>query len=344
MMRDVLKKVLVAMLAVAMISPIGTTAVKADEVTTIVLNYELKTYTRQLYGPDVDQIKAGVDTAGLLSIGELVDNLNFVSNGTVKVDRNAVMSAVKNCIVAGQKNITIDMTKYTEEAIKASKIANAAGNTDNVQTASSAMLVQADPIALNKTLNDMGIDCKISEGTTKFNPNLDRAVNVRNAASKINGMIIQPGQMFSADLFFLPRTKANGYGLGDIIDGNKHVKGMGGGVCQVSSTLNLAVLGAGIIPTERHNHSQRSAYIGSGLDATISAGSYDYKFINTLAYPIYIATNSDGGRLTISFYSNHNALGGVLYKPEVVGNKTYVSGYVNGTKIVSNYAYSSKYK
>lgn len=343
-MRDVLKKALIVILAVAMIFPAGAVCVKADDVTTVVLTYELKSYTKQLYGPDVEQIKAGVDTAGLLSIGEQVDNLNFVSNGSIKVDRNAVMSTVRSCIIAGQKNITVDMTKYTDDALKSAKIAAVSGNAGNAQAASASTLPQADPIALNKALNDMGIDCKISEGTTKFNPNLDRAVNVRNAASKINGMIIQPGQMFSADLFFMPRTRENGYGLGDIIDGDKHVKGMGGGVCQVSSTLNLAVLGAGIIPTERHNHSQRSAYIGSGLDATISAGSYDYKFINTLSYPIYIATNSDGGRLTVSFYSNHAALGGVLYKPEVIGNKTYVSGYANGTKIVSNYAYSSKYK
>lgn len=341
-MKTCIKKILIMIMTLAMIVPMNAVHVMADDVTNVVLTYELKTYTKQLYGPDVEQIKAGVNTAGLLSIGEQVDNLNFVSNGTIKVDRQAVMNAVKNSIVAGQKNITVDMTKFTEDALKATS-ANA-NSTGNAATASAATLPQIDPIALNKTLNEMGIDCKISEGSTKFNPNLDRAVNVRNAASKINGMVIQPGQMFSADLFFTPRTRENGYGLGDIIDGDKHVKGMGGGVCQVSSTLNLAVLRAGIIPTERHNHSQRSAYIGSGLDATISAGSYDYKFINTLAYPIFISANSDGGVLTIALYSNHAALGGVTYKPEVVGGKTYVSGYVNGAKIISTYAYSSKYK
>lgn len=344
-------KIMAVVLATVLTVIPVTTSVKADTATIVTMKYDDKTYVKQLYGPDVEQIKAGVTTAGLQAIGEQVDNLNFVSNGSINVNKQAVMTAVKNSLVAGQTSVLIDLKQYTQAAINAAALSNLQAPSDSGtkgQSADAAALATSAMILSNQALVDMGIDCKISEGSTKFSPNQDRAVNVRNAASKINGMILQPGQLFSADLYFMPRTKANGYGLGDVINGDTHVKGMGGGICQVSSTLNLAVLGAGIVPMERHNHSERSKYIGSGLDATISSGSYDYKFINTLAYPIYISAVTNGGVITISFYSNHDALKGILYQPEVVGakgnNKTFISGYLNGVKVSSVYAYSSKYK
>lgn len=335
---------------------VGTVNVKADTKTTVVLTYQDKVYTKELYGVDTDQIKNGVETDGLKSVGALCDNLSFVTSGGVSVDRKAVMAAVAEAIKAGKTNISIDLTKYTPEALKAaavmntapvavvSGLANAVANTANAQTVASA----AEQMLINSTLNSIGIDTKIGEASTKFNPNQDRAVNVRNAASKINGIILQPGQAISANLAFGPRTVENGYGKGDVISGGEYVKAMGGGICQVSSTLNLAVLRSGIIPTERHNHSHRSSYIGSGLDATISSGTLDYQFVNTLAYPIYIATNSDKGVLTVSIYSNHNALNGMTFEPKVVGGKlsntTYLVGSFNGAPISEVYCYKSSYK
>lgn len=326
---------------------------KAETITSIVMTYQDKVFTKELYGPDTDRIKEGVVTDGLNSIGGLCDNLKFQTNGQVEVDRQAVMNEVKNQIIMGKTSINIDLTKFTPEYLKAnaaftnvaavSGMANAAANAAGDVTIATGI---NDP-AFNEMLIASGIDCKISESSTRFRANEDRAVNVRNAASKINGMILLPGQGFSANIAFQPRTAANGYGLGNVISGGTYVKAYGGGICQVSSTLNLAVLRAGIIPTEHHNHSHRSSYIGFGLDATISAGTLDYQFVNTLAYPIYIATNADNGILTISLYSNHAALGGITYTPNVVGSKmsntTYVVGTFNGVEVSNRKAYSSKY-
>jgi len=159
---------------------------------------------------------------------------------------------------------------------------------------------------------------------------------------------LQPGQGISVDAAILPRTKANGYGLGNAIIDGEFIKVVGGGICQVSSTLNNAVLRAGIIPTERHNHSQRVSYLPSGLDATISAGQMDYQFINTLQYPIYISATTVNGVLTVAFYSNSAALNGLTYKTEVAGsgqkNTTYIVGYQNGVEVGRFPAYSSSYK
>lgn len=337
----------VILVAVVLLSQLFTISVKAEECTTVVMTYEDKVFTKQLYSIDTDQIKNGVITDGLKSIGELCDNLAYRTNGSDKVNRDAVMNAVKAAIIAGQKSINIDLTQYTPEAIAAGTVAPTGNVAPTTAGAATAQVEETNELLLNNALNSIGIDCKISEASTKFNPNQDRAVNVRNAASKINGMILQPGQMVSANVAFLPRTAANGYGMGNVISGGTYVKAMGGGICQVSSTLNLAVLRAGIIPTERHNHSHRSSYIGSGLDATISAGTLDYKFVNTLMYPIYISAVTNGGVLTVSIYSNHAALGGAVYEPKVVGgalsNTTYLVGTLNGVEVSNRLCYGSRY-
>lgn len=358
---SILKKKIVSailsILVIASYSSLCTVSVSAETVTTVVMTYADMTFSKELYGIETDKIKEGQNTQGLNDIGGLCDNLSFRTNGSVTVDKKAVADEVVRQIKNGKTSISIDLKQYTPEAIAqkqalmatvtpvatVSGMSDALGNVGKGTTIASGI---ADP-ALNEILIANGIDCKIAEASTKFRPNEDRAVNVRNAASKINGMILVPGAMFSADAAFTPRTTANGYGMGNVISGGTYVKAIGGGICQVSSTLNLAVLRTGIIPIEHHNHSHRSSYIGSGLDATISAGTLDYKFVNTLMYPIYISAQSDGGVLTVSLYSNHNALAGVEYTPKVIGgnlaNTTYVVGTFGGVEISNVKAYSSKY-
>lgn len=356
-MKKFISKVLVALLVFAYAATgLIVSFPKAEEVTSVVMTYEDKVFSRQLYSVDTDKIKEGVVTDGLKSIGELCDNLTFQTNGAVKINKNAVMDTVKNNIIVGQKNIKIDLSQYTPEALatiapptSTSVLANAVSNTANAAASTATPAVpNAGDLLVNEALNAIGINYKIAEASTKFNPNQDRAVNVRNAASKINGWILQPGMMMSANFAFTPRTTANGYGMGNVISGGKYVKAIGGGICQVSSTLNLAVLRAGIIPTTRHNHSHRSNYIGSGLDATISGSTLDYQFVNTLAYPIYISAQTNGGVLTVSIYSNANALAGIKYEPKVVGgalsNQTYLIGTFNGMEVSNRYCYSSRYK
>lgn len=327
-------------------------SVYAEPITSVVMKYEDKVYTKQIYGVEIDQIKNGAETDGLRDIGGLLDNLAFQTNGDVKVNKPAVINAVKTAIIAGQTGINIDLTKYTEDALKSTAAAAASNTTTDTNTATAA--ATATPTAAQTAtvalpgLESMGIDCKLSEASTRFRANEDRAQNIRNAASKINGMVIQPGQLFSATTAFGPRTVANGYGLGNVISGTTYVKGIGGGICQVSSTLNLAMLRAGVAPMERHNHSHRSSYIGSGLDATISGTALDYKFVNPYEYPLYISAVTNGGVISISVYSSHNATGGVVYEPVVVGGKmsntTHIVGKLAGVQVSDRIAYSSRYR
>lgn len=324
----------------AMLTIVTPYPVYADSVTSVVMTYQDKIYTKQIYGVETDRIKAGENTDSLRDIEGLLNNLTFQTNGDVRIDKAAVVNVVKTAIIAGQTGINIDLTKYKEGEVSA---------TQPAASAASATTPSATALpAVNPNMSSLGIDCMLSEASTRFRANEDRAQNIRNAASKINGMVILPGQMFSCTAAFGPRTTANGYGLGNVISGDTYVKGVGGGICQVSSTLNLAMLRAGVVPTERHNHSHRSSYIASGLDATISGTSLDYRFINPYEYPLYISAITNGGVISISIYSNHDATKGIVYEPVVAGGKlsntTHLIGKLAGIQVSDRVCYNSRYK
>ena len=114
---------------------------------------------------------------------------------------------------------------------------------------------------------------------------------------------MQPGQSFSFNQTILPRTSSNGYVTANMIVNKKYVPGIGGGICQVSSTLYAAMLNAGLPATERHPHSLKMDYIPEGMDATISGNTLDLKFTNIFAEPIQIQASADPGTLTVSIYN-----------------------------------------
>ena len=142
----------------------------------------------------------------------------------------------------------------------------------------------------------------IGSYATAYNPNISRAVNIALASSRINGLVIQPGESFSFNQAILPRTAANGYVKANVIVNKKYVLGIGGGICQVSSTLYAAMLTAGLPATERHPHSLDVGYIPVGMDATISGNALDLRFTNIFDVPIQIQAAADQGTLTISLY------------------------------------------
>ncbi|WP_035289464.1 VanW family protein [Clostridium sp. KNHs214] len=151
------------------------------------------------------------------------------------------------------------------------------------------------------------INSRISYFTTKFNTsasNENRNYNIKLSAKAINGRIIMPGESFSFNEVVGERSAARGYKDAPVIVGNKVESGLGGGVCQVSSTLYNAVLRANMRSIQRTPHTLPSSYVPKGLDATVSYGSLDYKFKNTLNYPVYLESYAEGNTLVCSIYSN----------------------------------------
>ena len=146
------------------------------------------------------------------------------------------------------------------------------------------------------------VNYKISTYSTIYGPGGGRGSNVETAAKKIDDYLLMPGDEFSYEEAVGPVTQSNGYTYAPVISNGELVQGIGGGVCQVSSTLYNTQLKAGILPTERRNHSKPVSYVPRGLDATLASGSIDYKFKNNHEYPIVINTHTGGGKLTIEIW------------------------------------------
>lgn len=134
----------------------------------------------------------------------------------------------------------------------------------------------------------------------------NRSANVRNGARLINGSIIYPGEEYSFYDHIKPFTKANGYEIGAAYSGGKVVDSIGGGICQVSSTLYNSVLYAELEVTERKNHAMIVGYVSPGRDATIAeASGIDFKFVNNTDAPIYIeAHTTEDKQLYITIYGH----------------------------------------
>ncbi|MDO5572515.1 MAG: VanW family protein [bacterium] len=321
----------------------------ADENVSIVLKYGDANYSTTVYGPEISNINSGVSVSTSTWIKEICNHVYSSSFNTIQINDGVVQQDVFSMIKSGSKSVSLDLKNYIKGSekpvINNATVTPVVNETADPASAGSNVGMNA---AIAANLNKIGIDTKISECTTKYVVGQDRSKNIIVAASRLNGLILQPGTGISVDTVILPRTTANGYGMGNAIMGDDFIKVVGGGICQLSSTLNTAVLRAGIIPTERHNHSQNVSYLASGLDATISSGKMDYQFVNTLMYPIYIEATTDNGILKVALYSSTKALNGVTYQAEVAGSKkkntTYIVGYLNGIETGRIKAYSSSYK
>ncbi len=132
--------------------------------------------------------------------------------------------------------------------------------------------------------------------------NFARAHNISLACGAINGTILAPSGMFSFNAVVGARTAARGYKTAKIISGGKYVSGLGGGVCQVSTTLYNAVLLSGQEICEQHPHSLGVSYIDPSRDAMVSGDYYDFKFKNISGSPLYIRASAARGRITCSVY------------------------------------------
>ncbi|NLM59102.1 MAG: VanW family protein [Clostridium sp.] len=134
----------------------------------------------------------------------------------------------------------------------------------------------------------------------------NRVKNLRIAAESLNNKEVLPGEEFSFNDTIGKRTEGKGYKKAPIIkrtkDGPKKDYGVGGGVCQLSSTLYNAAEKAGFKITEIHHHSKKVGYVPEGRDATVVYGSKDFKFINNRLNPIVIKASVSEGKVAVSIF------------------------------------------
>ncbi len=158
--------------------------------------------------------------------------------------------------------------------------------------------------------------------TTSFaTSNTARSANVTNGCRLIDGVTLYPGDEFSAYEAVSPFTKDNGYYMAGSYLNGKVVDSLGGGICQVSTTLYNAVLNAELEVVERHNHSMIVSYVEPSADAAIAESSgKDFRFVNNLDYPIYIEGYTENKHITFNIYGKETRDSGykVRYESEVL--------------------------
>lgn len=143
----------------------------------------------------------------------------------------------------------------------------------------------------------------LAQFSTKYNAkDTDRTTNLRLAAQKINGTVLMPGETFSYNTVVGERTIAAGYKEAAMYQNGKVVDGLGGGICQISTTLYNAVLYSNLEIVERRNHQFVPSYANAGRDATVVYGSIDFRFKNTRNYPIKILCTVSGGVAKCEIY------------------------------------------
>ena len=142
----------------------------------------------------------------------------------------------------------------------------------------------------------------ISSFTTNTTANQNRNTNVRLAAEAINGTVIKPGQEFSFNGTVGQRTEAKGYKGAAAYNNGEVVQEIGGGVCQVSTTLYNAVFKAGLKISSRRSHTFEPSYVTPGRDATVSWDQPDFKFINNSSTAIGLRASYADQKVTISVY------------------------------------------
>lgn len=157
-------------------------------------------------------------------------------------------------------------------------------------------------VTTNQIGNEAFPDLLSSFSTSFTSSGYSRSTNISLAAQKLDGVVIMPGETFSYNQTVGQRTKAAGFKEATAYSNGQVVQEVGGGICQVSSTLYNAILYANLEIVERSNHGFKPSYVKPGLDATVSWGGPDLKFKNNRNYPVRIKTDTSGKVLRIYIY------------------------------------------
>ncbi|MBC8016599.1 MAG: VanW family protein [Sporomusaceae bacterium] len=209
--------------------------------------------------------------------------------------RNATLSLATGGLIAEQQGARLESDALRPLVLRA--LINEEDNAVALPVTTIYPEVTADHIA------STGIREALSVYTTIFNSgDANRTANIKLSAQKTNGYIIYPGKVFSFNEIVGPREEVYGFKEAlEIVDG-EFVPGIGGGICQLSSTLYNAVILANLGIAERYNHSKPLSYVPLGRDATVAYGILDFKFTNNTPNPLMIMAEVNGNKLTVGIF------------------------------------------
>ena len=189
-----------------------------------------------------------------------------------------------------------------------------------------------NPTVTQETFLGDAFNDKLSTYTATQNSSADRATNLRIACETINGLILYPGDEFSYNKILGERTEEKGYRPGAAYVGNSTEALVGGGICQVASTLYYCALYSDMEILERECHQFTTVYSPLGVDATVSYGYLDFRFRNTSEHPIKIEAAANGGTVTVTFYGTDDKDYYIKMESEVLKKYPYEETYEDKTE------------
>ncbi len=207
-------------------------------------------------------------------------------------------------MVEGKKLVTVPGKEGNvvndDETIKALR-AKVGGDWNKKGFSLKVTTKKANPKVTEDDLKDIKDELGSFE-TSYYGSDEGRATNIEVGVSYINGTLLQPGEEFSTDGAMRPYTEERGFKPAASYENGDVVESMGGGICQISTTLYNAVLYAELEVTQRQPHSMRVGYVKAGRDAAIADDVKDFKFKNNTDHPVYIYGHAEKESLTFSIY------------------------------------------
>ena len=193
---------------------------------------------------------------------------------------------------------------------------------------------------------DDSFDYKLATYKTYYDSsNSTRTTNIKNAVKKLNNLVIPSGSVFSFNQVVGKRTVLAGYEEAKVVQGDEFVDGLGGGICQVSSTIFQAVLRSNLEIKVRACHSLEISYVPLGGDATVQWNSQDFQFKNNLGSDIRLKVNAESGTLTCSVYAKEKQnIGNVKVDIKKNGKEYVLTRTVDGKQNYTTYSKYSKPK
>jgi len=222
----------------------------------------------------------------------LASHLALLSPFVDRSPREAVFDLEARVANPGQDGARLDLSASVDA------VAAALAEGDDAE-----LVVESLPMPDGAALPEgLRLDTTLARWTTRYRSsggNRSRAHNVELATSRLNGVVVPAGGVVSFNDRVGPRTGRAGFRRAHVISGGEIVDGMGGGVCQVASTLHAAALHAGMEMVDYRPHSRPSTYIPMGLDATVVYPVQDLKIENPFDFPVVVAASASDGEVRV---------------------------------------------
>ena len=264
----------------------GTTCVDQAAVTDMIRN----AFETEQYGTLDYQLPEAGTVAGSQDQARNVDELfQQIYDKIYVAPADAYYDEATNSVVDSVTGVRFDM-------VEADRLWNEAAEGATV----TIPLIHDEPaVTADQVKGQLFADVLAEKSTSLSGSTSARINNITLAAAAMNGYVIQPGEEFSYNACLGERTAAKGYQAAGAFSGGEHIESIGGGICQGSSTLYYCALKANLSITERWCHQFVVGYLPRGLDATVSWGWPEFKFVNSREYPIKIEARVADGYLTV---------------------------------------------